>query len=72
MDKFQYEILTGRDQMGIEGGVVWFRTSNMSEPLGPELPMILNELGAEGWELAGTGDVAFSGRVEIILKRRVA
>jgi len=71
MAKFQYEILTGREQMGVTGGVVWFLTSNLSEPLGPQLPNILNDLGAKGWELAGTGDVGFTGRIEIILKRQL-
>jgi hypothetical protein len=30
--------------------VVWFRTRNMNEPLGLQLPTILNELGEQGWE----------------------
>ena len=69
MSKFEYQILTGRDKLGAPGGVVWFRSNNLDEPLGPQLPEILNQLGAEGWEMAGIGDVAFSGRPEIILKR---
>jgi len=70
MAKFQYEILTGRDQFDVPGGVVWFLTSNMQESLGPQLPSILNRLGSEGWEVAGIGDIAFSKRSEIILKRQ--
>jgi hypothetical protein len=70
MDRFQYQILTGRDQMNVPGGVVWFVTSNLNEALGHQLPEILNELGSQGWELAGTADVGFTGRVELIMKRR--
>ena len=70
MDKFEYQILTGRDRMDIPGGVMWYVTSNMEESLGPELPVILNELGAQGWEMAGIGDIGFNKRSEIILKRR--
>ena len=69
MSKFQYQILVGRDQLGVPGGVVWFSSSNMETPLGPQLQNILNDLGGQGWEMAGIGDVAFSGRAEIILKR---
>ena len=70
MDKFEYQILTGRDRMDIPGGVMWYVTSNMEESLGPALPEILNELGAQGWEMAGIGDIGFNKRSEIILKRR--
>jgi len=69
MTKYQYEILTGRDKLDEPGGVVWFLTSNLEESLGPQLPSILNRLGADGWEVAGIGDLAFSKRMEIILKR---
>ena len=71
MDKFQYDILTGRDEPNAPGGVVWFITSNMNQQLGPLLPVILNQLGAQGWEVAAIGDIAFTGRPEIILKKRV-
>ena len=70
MAKYQYEILTGRDQLDVPGGVVWYLTSNMEQNLGPQLPAILNRLGQEGWEVAGIGDLAFSKRSEIILKRQ--
>jgi len=53
----------------VPGGVMWFSSSNMETPLGPQLQNILNDLGGQGWEMAGIGDVAFSGRAEIILKR---
>jgi len=72
MNKFEYSILTGRDQLGVNGGVVWFLSDNMEKPLGPQLQTILNQLGSEGWEVAGIGDVAYSGRPEILLKRQQA
>lgn len=71
MEKFQYEILTGREQPNAPGGVLWFLTSNMNQSLGAQLPTILNHLGAQGWEMAGIGDVAFTGRPEIVFKRRI-
>jgi hypothetical protein len=71
MDKFQYDILTGREELNAPGGVVWSITSNMNQALGPLLPVILNQLGAQGWEVAAIGDIAFTGRPEIILKRRI-
>ena len=67
--KSSYEILTGRDQLDVPGGVMWYLTSNLDEALGPQLPSILNRLGADGWEVAGIGDLAFSKRPEIILKK---
>jgi hypothetical protein len=72
MAKFQYEILSGRDHMsGVPGGVTWCLTSNMEEDLGPQLASILSRLGADGWEVVGVGDLAFSKRTEIILKRQM-
>jgi hypothetical protein len=71
MDRFQYDILTGHDEPNAPGGVVWFLTSNMNQPLGPQLPLILNQLGAQGWELAAIGDIAFTGRPEIVMKKRI-
>lgn len=71
MAKYEYEILTGRDQMGSDEGVTWYLTSNMGQNLGPQLPTILNQLGANGWEVVGIGDLAFSKRAEIVLKRQM-
>jgi len=71
MAKYQYEILSGRDHMSVPGGVTWYLTSNMDQDLGPQLPSILNQLGADGWEVVGIGDLAFSKRMEIILKRQM-
>ena len=71
MAKFEYEILTGRDHMSAPGGVTWYLTSNLEDDLGPQLPSILNRLGADGWEVVGIGDLAFSKRTEIILKRQM-
>ncbi len=70
MDRFEYEILTGRDRLDVPGGVMWYATSKMEKELGPQLPEILNRLGAEGWEVTGIGDVGYSRRSEIVLKRR--
>jgi hypothetical protein len=47
-----------------------FLTSNMDANLGPQLPSILNGLGADGWEVVGIADIAFSKRSEIILKKQ--
>jgi hypothetical protein len=37
-----------------------------------QLPLILNQLGAEGWELAAIGDIALTGRSEIVMKKRIS
>ena len=69
MAHFQYQILVGKDQANVPGSMVWFL--NGSQQLGPELPQILNQLGKQGWEVAGIGDLGFGGRAEIVLKRSV-
>ncbi len=70
MDKFEYQILIATDKFDIPGGVLWFASGNMEQALGSQLSSILNELGAEGWEVSGIGDIGFSKRPEVILKRR--
>ena len=69
MATFEYEILIGRDDPGAAGGVVWYLASDMRQTLGDHLPLILNTLGGEGWEVVGMGDIGFDARTEIILKR---
>ncbi len=71
MKKFEYEILVGRGEPAVSAGVIWFRSSDFSESLGPNLPQILNEMGQEGWEVVGIGDIGFDAKTEIILKREV-
>ena len=71
MEKFAYEILVGQDHAAAPGGIVWYRSSDMNQPAGPQLPVILNQMGSEGWEVCGVGDVGFSSRTEIILKKRL-
>ena len=43
----------------------------MRTSLGDHLPLILNTLGSDGWEVVGIGDIGFDARTEIILKRSV-
>lgn len=69
MAAFEYEILVGKDEPGVPGGVLWFLASDMRVPLTASLPAILNTLGAEGWEVVAIGDIGFDARTEILLKR---
>jgi hypothetical protein len=71
MATFEYEILIGRNDASAAGGVVWYLASDMRQTLGDHLPLILNTLGGEGWEVVGIGDIGFDARTEIILKRSV-
>ena len=71
MATFEYEILIGRDDPAASGGVVWYLASDMRQPAGDHLPLILNTLGGDGWEVVGMGDIGFDARTEIILKRSV-
>jgi len=70
VDKFEYRILSGRDQLDVPGGVVWYATSDLNESLGSDVTAILNKLGADGWQMTGIGDIGFSKRTEIVLMRR--
>jgi len=70
MERFEYQLLIARDQHNVPGGVMWYRPDSMDQPLGSELVAILNELGSEGWEVTGIGDVGHSKRSDILLKRR--
>jgi len=72
MERFEYQILTGRDQLGASSGVVWYSVNNLDQALGSELSEILNRLGSEGWEISGIGDIGYNKRSEIVLKRRAA
>jgi len=69
MKKFEYEILIGRSDNSVSAGVIWYRSSDLSTSLGPNLPKILNDMGKRGWEVVATGDVGFDSNQEIILKR---
>ncbi|MFK7847804.1 MAG: hypothetical protein AB8G77_21105 [Rhodothermales bacterium] len=69
MKKFEYEILIGKTDSSVSSGVVWYRSSNLKESLGPNLPKILNDMGRNGWEVATAGDVGFDSKTELILKR---
>ncbi|MGH7499221.1 MAG: hypothetical protein ACREL3_10270 [Gemmatimonadales bacterium] len=68
MTTYEYAVLIGRDQAGNVGGVTWY-LNGIGNPLGGELPGILNGLGREGWRVVGLGDLGFDARTEIILMR---
>jgi len=68
---FEYEILIGKNDPSAAGGVVWYLASDMRKSVGDHLPLLLNTLGADGWEVVGIGDIGFDARTEIILKRAV-
>lgn len=68
MATYEYSILIGRDAAGGTGGVTWYLDA-FGQPLGSELPTILNQLGAEGWRVVGLGDLGYDVRTEIILMR---
>lgn len=68
MATYEYTILIGRDAAGGTGGVSWY-VNGIGNPVGSELPAILNRLGAEGWRVVGVGDLGFDVRTEIILLR---
>jgi hypothetical protein len=68
MASYEYRILIGRDTAGGAGGVTWY-LDGIGQPLGADLPAILNGLGAEGWRVAGLGDLGYDVRTEIILMR---
>jgi hypothetical protein len=68
---FEYEILIGKTDPNAAGGVVWYLASDMRTSLGDHLPLILNTLGGDGWEVVGIGDIGFDARTEIILKKAV-
>ena len=69
MKKFEYEILVGKSDNAVSAGVVWYRSSDFTKSLGPNLPKILNEMGKRGWEVVAIGDIGFDSNKEIVLKR---
>ena len=69
MAAFEYEILIGRNDPSAAGGVVWYLASDMRTSAGDHLPLILNTLGQDGWEVVGVGDIGFDARTEILMKR---
>jgi hypothetical protein len=68
MASYEYAILIGRDTAGGAGGVPWY-VNGIGSPVGTDLPVILNRMGAEGWRVVGVGDLGFDVRTEIILMR---
>ncbi len=71
MATYEYRILIGRDAAGGAGGVSWY-LDGIGQPLGSELPAILNRLGGEGWRVVGVGDLGYDVRSEIILMRELS
>ena len=71
MATFEYEILIGKNDPSAAGGVVWYLASDMRKSVGDHLPLLLNTLGSEGWEVVAIGDIGFDARTEIIMKRSV-
>lgn len=71
MTRYAYEVLVGREQADAAGGVVWYMGSDMREVVGDNLPLLLNSLGVEGWEVVAIGDLGFDARSEILLKRKL-
>jgi hypothetical protein len=70
MERFEYDILIGHDNLGVFGGFIWTLASNNQTSF--NLPEILKLLGDQGWEVAAIGDIGFERRSDIILKRRVS
>lgn len=66
MATFQYQILVGKNE---RNAVFWFLNGN--EPVGADLLQILNNLGSQGWEVTGIGDLGFDSRDEILLKKEI-
>lgn len=71
MTRYAYEVLVGREQADAAGGVVWYLGSDMREVVGDNLPLLLNTLGDQGWEVVAVGDLGFDARSEVLLKRRL-
>lgn len=71
MTRYAYEVLVGREQADAAGGVVWYMGSDMRDVVGDNLPLLLNSLGDEGWEVVAIGDLGFDARSEILLKRKL-
>jgi hypothetical protein len=69
MATFEYEILIGKSDPTAAGGVVWYLASDMRKSMGDHLPLILNTLGGDGWEVVAIGDIGFDARTEILMKR---
>lgn len=72
MAKFAYEILISQDNPQVPGGVLWYLSSDTSKSLGYNLHLILNQLGEQGWEVVGIGDLGFDARSEVILKHKLS
>jgi hypothetical protein len=68
MTTYEFAVLIGRNQAGTVGGVTWYLNA-VAHPLGADLTETLNQLGRDGWRIAGLGDLGFDARTEIILMR---
>jgi len=66
MARFVYEILTSVETPS--GVPNWVNSHGVQ--LGPNLPLIINQLGAQGWELVCAADVARGNRVELFFKKQ--
>ncbi|MEO6590486.1 MAG: hypothetical protein ABIP06_14405 [Pyrinomonadaceae bacterium] len=67
---FQYEVLIAKSNNKIPAGIIWYSGSTM-QAIGPNLIQILNQLGAQGWEVVGIGNLGFDAGNEIILKKAI-
>jgi hypothetical protein len=67
MEKIEYLVLTSQET---PQGPIWSGSNGLQ--IGLNLPLGLNQLGSQGWEMIGAVDVTRSSRQEIFLKRRKA
>ncbi len=69
MRRFDYEILVPFNDVSSQTGVGYIVSSTDLKFPGKGLLTYLKEAGALGWEIVAIGDLGFSGRNEIVLKR---
>lgn len=70
MERYVYNVLIGKDDPDVPGGVMWYLASSKEE-VGPHIYDILNKLGGQGWEVIAVANIGFGAREDIILKKRV-
>ena len=68
--RYQYYILVAKNNPSVTGGIEWV-DSEKFHSVGPNLPAILNHLGALGWEVVAVGNLGFDGHNDILFKRPV-
>jgi hypothetical protein len=66
---FKYEILVARSNTAAPSGIVWHLGSTM-QPLNPNLILVLNQMGQQGWEVVAIGNLGFDMGNEILLKKQ--